>query len=289
MSGKHTAAGPEHPEPAAWTPENLHDAHELSQAALQWEDQRRTTAKDMAGRPRPSFDDAVHAHDEDGSAYILPRPLGAARIAGMVQAATLRLAPSKDELRTAVQAVTAEAARAVAQAHPDTAVEVEYALWGTPALRYDGAGQDQAALYAKGIPSDDLLERALASTPGGVIAAASIRTQRTAAAQAEPAGLDGETANTLPGHAPAAEPELTEAEIAQFRALAGSKLPHQPRKHPATKPHQRPCTGRRSPARSERRCRPRPRPLTPARGMSPPARKLHPRGTAHHKHPRNPA
>lgn len=234
MSGKHTGAGPEHPEPAAWTPEGLNDARELSQAVLQWEDQRRATAIDMAGTPRPPFDHAVHAHDEDGSAYILPHPLGEARIARMVQAATVRLEPTGDELRTAVQAVaeavTAEAALAVARAHPDAAVEVEYALWGTPALRYDGNDQDQAALYGKGIPSDDLLEGALAATPGGVIAAASIRAQRTTAAAepAEPTALGEEKANTAHERTPTADPGLTVAEIAQFRALQAASFPASP-------------------------------------------------------------
>lgn len=138
---------------------------------LGWDFQRRATAKDAAGRPRVPFEEAVECHDLFGSAYILPWPLLDKRIAGMVEAATRPLEPTEDELRTAVQAVTeavtAEAARAVARTHPDAAVEVEYALWGTPALRYDGPDQDQAALYERGIPADALLEGALAHTPPG--------------------------------------------------------------------------------------------------------------------------
>lgn len=138
---------------------------------LGWDFQRRATAKDAAGRPRVPFEEAVECHDLFGSAYILPWPLLDKRIAGMVEAATRPLEPTEDELRTAVQAVTeavtAEAARAVARTHPDAAVEVEYALWGTPALRYDGPDQDQAALYERGIPADALLEGALAHTPRG--------------------------------------------------------------------------------------------------------------------------
>ncbi|MGT2464212.1 hypothetical protein [Sinomonas atrocyanea] len=220
MSGKHTtpAAGAE---PTAWTPEDLHEAHELSEAVLHWDYRRRATLEDIARRPRLSFQDAVECHDTDGSAYILPRQLSEHRIAGMVEAATLILGPTEDELRTAVQAVTEAvtdtAARAVAQAHPDAAVQAEHALWGTPALRYDGTDQEQAALYERGIPSDHLLEGALAYTPGALIAAASIRAQRTAAAQnPEPARLEEEKTSALP--APGAEPELTAADIAQIRA-----------------------------------------------------------------------
>jgi hypothetical protein len=167
---------------------------------------------------------------------LLPWQLSDDRIAGMVEAATLILGPTEDKLRTAVQAVTEAvseaAARAVAQAHPDAAVEVEHALWGTPALRYDGTDQEQAALYERGIPSDHLLEGALASTPGALIAAASIRAQRTAAAQnPEPTRLEEEKTSALP--APGAEPELTAVDIAQIRALQAASFPtsagtHQP-------------------------------------------------------------
>ncbi|AMM31521.1 hypothetical protein SA2016_0833 [Sinomonas atrocyanea] len=233
MSGKHTtpAAGAE---PTAWTPEDLHEAHRLSQAVLQWESQRRATLEEIARRPRLSFEEAVECHDTDGSAYILPWQLSEHRIARMVEAATLILGPTEDELRTAVQAVTEAvseaAARAVAEAHPDAAVQAEHALWGTPALRYDGADQEQAALYGRGIPSDHLLEGALAYTPGAFIAAASIRAQRTAAAQnPEPARLDEEKTSALPS--PTAEPELTAADIAQIRALQAASFPTSPGTH----------------------------------------------------------
>jgi hypothetical protein len=235
MSGKHAtpAAGAE---PTAWTPEDLHEAHQLSEAVLQWDYRRRATLEEIARRPRLSFEEAVECHDTDGSAYILPWQLSEHRIAGMVEAATLILGPTEDELRTAVQAVTEAvsdmAARAVAQAHPDAAVEAEHALWGTPALRYDGTDQEQAAMYGRGIPSDHLLEGALAYTPGALIAAASIRAQRTAAAATpEPTRLEEEKTSALPGPAPTAEPELTAADIAKIRALQAASFPTSPGPH----------------------------------------------------------
>ncbi|MDR6623634.1 hypothetical protein [Sinomonas atrocyanea] len=229
MSGKHTTPVAV-AEPTAWIPEDLHEAHQLSEAVLQWDYQRRATAEDIARRPRLSFEEAVECHDTDGSAYVLPWQLSEHRIAGMVEAATLFLGPTEDELRSAVQAVTEAvseaAARAVAQAHPDAAVEAELALWGTPALRYDGTEKEQADLYGRGIPSDHLLEGALASTPGALIAAASIRAPRTAAAQnPEPARLEEKT-SALP--APGAEPELSAAQIAQIRALQAASFPTSP-------------------------------------------------------------
>ncbi|MGT2462862.1 hypothetical protein [Sinomonas atrocyanea] len=236
MSGTHTDAGRKHPEVPAWALDDLREARELAEAVLAWDSQRRATASDVAGRPRPSFAEAVHAHDTDGTVYILPRPLGETRIASMVEAATVHLDPSEGELRTAVQAVTRavadEAARFVAWCYPGEAVEVEYALWGTPTLRYGGTNQQQALLYEKGIPSDHLLEAALGSTPGGAIAAASIRAQRTPAVETtEPYRLEEEKTSGLPGRAPGAEPELPAADIAQIRALQAASFPTSPGTH----------------------------------------------------------
>ncbi|GHG59666.1 hypothetical protein GCM10012320_33900 [Sinomonas cellulolyticus] len=156
----------------------------------------------------------------------------------MVKAISVRLDlhADFDELSTAVQAVTRavsdEAARLVAERHPDEAAGVEYALWGTPAVRYDGTDEEQAALYEKGIPEHSLLNTAVTATPGGIIAVTSIRAQRAAAAvQAEPDSRDQDKANTLPQHAPAADARLTEDEIAQIRALQAASFPTSPGTH----------------------------------------------------------
>jgi hypothetical protein len=173
MSGKHTATGQDHPEPAPIAPEGHREARELTEAALEWQTLAGQewdgdgSARDFQPRPHGSYHEDLECHDENGSGYVLPRPLLDHRIAHMVKAISERLDlhADYDELSTAVQAVTRavsdEAARLVAERHPDEAVEVEYALWGTPALRYDGTDEEQAALYEKGIPEDSLLNTAV--------------------------------------------------------------------------------------------------------------------------------
>lgn len=52
-----------------------------------------------------------------------------------------------------------------------------------------------------------------------------------AAEAAEPSGPGEEKANTLPGHTPTVEAELTAAEIAQFRALQAASFPSSARSH----------------------------------------------------------
>lgn len=245
MSGNHTATGQDHPEPAALAPEGHREARELTDAALEWQSLAGQewdgdgSARDFQPRPHGSYHEDLECHDENGSGYVLPRPLLDHRIAHMVKALSERLDlhADHDELSTAVQAVTRavsdEAARLVAERHPDEAVEVEYALWGTPALRYDGTDAEQAALYEKGIPEDSLLNTAVTATPGGIIAVNSIRAQRAAAAaQTEQAGQDQEKTNTLPGHTtPARDSGLSEDEIAQIRALQAASFPTSPGTH----------------------------------------------------------
>lgn len=244
MSGKHTATGQDHPERAALAPEGLDQARELTEAALEWQTLAGQewdgdgSARDFQPRPHGSYHEDLECHDETGSGYVLPRPLLDHRIAHMVKALSERLDlhADHDELSTAVQAVSRavsdEAARLVAERHPDAAVEVEYALWGTPALRYDGTDEEQAALYEKGIPDDSLLNTAVTATPGGIIAVTSIRDQRAAAAaQTEPDSRDREKASTLPGHARAKDSGLTEGEIAQIRALQAASFPTSPGTH----------------------------------------------------------
>lgn len=241
MSGKHTATGQDDPEPAALAPEGHREARDLTEAALEWqilagqEWDVDGSARDFQPRPHGSYYEDLECHDENGSGYVLPRPLLDHRIAHMVQALSVRLDlhADHDELGTAVQAVTRavsdEAARLVAERHPDEAVEVEYALWGTPALRYDGTDEEQAALYEKGIPEDSLLNTAVTATPGGVIAVNSIRAQRAAAAaQTEQAGQDREKANTVPQDTRAKDSGLTEDEIAQIRVLQAASFPTSP-------------------------------------------------------------
>lgn len=248
MSGNHTAAGQDHPERAALGPEGHREARELTEAALEWQSLAGQewdgdgSARDFQPRPHGSYHEDLECHDETGSGYVLPRPLLDHRIADMVQALSERLDlhADHDELSTAARAVTRavsdEAARLVAERHPDEAVEVEYALWGTPALRYDGTDEEQATLYEKGIPEDSLLNTAVTATPGGIIAVTSILDQRAAAtAQTEPDSRDQDKANTLPQHTtPAKDSGLTEDEIAQIRALQAASFPttpgtHQPR------------------------------------------------------------
>ena len=244
MSGKHTATGQDHPERAAMAPEGHREARELAEAALEWQALAGQewdvdgSARDFQPRPHGSYHEDLECHDENGSGYVLPRPLLDHRIAHMVKALSVRLDlhADHDELSTAVQAVTRavsdEAARLVAERHPDEAVEVEYALWGTPALRYDGTDEEQAALYEKGIPEDSLLNTAVTATPGGIIAVTSIRDQRAAAAaQPEQAGRDQEKANTVPQDTRAKDSGLTEDEIAQIRALQAASFPTSPGTH----------------------------------------------------------
>lgn len=245
MSGTHTATGQDHSERAALGPEGHREARELTDAALEWQTLAGQewdgdgSARDFQPRPHGSYHEDLECHDENGSGYVLPHPLTDHRIAHMVQALSVRLDlhADHDELSTAVQAVTRavsdEAARLVAERHPDEAVEVEYALWGTPALRYDGTDEEQAALYEKGIPEDSLLNTAVTATPGGIIAVASIRAQRAAAAaQTEEAGRGQEKANTLLQHTTRAKDSgLTEDEIAQIRALQAASFPTSPGTH----------------------------------------------------------